>query len=447
MEKKKKKKRSGENRKPKSIRATIAWCLRWLVRLFVPNFNSDWIISVCTLILLGFGSVMLASIYQASFLEDYTMSLRPLIMGTLKQLLFVFAGWIVYSYMSYKPAVNLLKKTGVFLLFCAGYIAVMLYTALRGVDLGGARAWLRIFGITFQPSEFGKPVMILVTAVTAGSAARKSRDNPDENGFFKIFALPITLYLANIAFLAMQKDIGSLIIFAGIGLVCLTVPALRAARKAQRNLLLAAGACIALVVGVVYGTDWVENGLRNVPFISHISARIENMKNPYVDIDNEGYQPTSALYGMADGGLQGKGFGGSVRKYGFLTQSESDYIIAVVIEEFGLIGFLLISALQITIFWRLMVHARSTRLMRNRVLYAGTGAYLMLHYFINIGGVSMLIPMTGVPLLLISAGGTSVLAFLFTLGVCQGCIANEKQQEKTGSSASQKPLRAAGGNA
>lgn len=195
------------------------------------------------------------------------------------------------------------------------------------------------------------------------------------------------------------------------------------------TVLLAAGA-IALV-GLFGVTDIGTDLLAQTP-LAHIATRIVNAKNPYSDIYGTGYQPANSLYGIADSHVIGKGFGNSSRKYGYLTQADNDYILAVTIEETGILGFAFIIFLYGVIEYRLIYYALRTQDTVKKMILIGTGTYLFLHFALNVGGVGALIPMTGIPLLFISSGGSSLLAVSFALGLCQQMISKIREKEMKG---------------
>jgi cell division protein FtsW len=205
-------------------------------------------------------------------------------------------------------------------------------------------------------------------------------------------------------------------------------PTLRKTQRALTTLLAAGGLAVVLLFGV---TNIGTEVLKQTP-LYHIAVRIENAKNPYNDIYGTGYQPANSLYGIADSGFIGKGFGNSARKYGYLTQADNDYILAVTIEETGIIGFAIIIFLYGVIEARLFYYAIRTQDTSRKIILIGTGAYLFFHFVLNVGGVGALIPMTGIPLLFISSGGSSLLAISIALGLCQRQISIISAQERKG---------------
>lgn len=300
------------------------------------------------------------------------------------------------------------------------YIGLMFFTAFMGTENMGSRAWIMVGSFSFQPSELGKVLIILSVAYAVYDAKRHGRAR---EGFWEMFKVPLIFSFANAAALFLQKDFGSMTIFLGIGLICMLVPNFPGLRRTQHRLKMAVLALAVTGTLAMAFSSQLTTYMASVPGISHIAVRIENMKDPYRDIYNDGYQPANSLYGIGDAGVMGKGLGNSARKYGYLTQAESDYIFAITIEETGLIGLVLICFFYGVIVWRLFYYAFRTNRISDKVILCGTAAYLLLHFIINIGGVGGLIPMTGVPLLFISGGGSALISLSLMIGIALNCIA------------------------
>lgn len=395
-----------------------------LSRMLSPKAGSDPWITAAVLVLMAFGTVMVVSTNLGTTLGR-TQALYTVI---IKQAAFAVLAWeigvvFISRFFHYRIARSLQ-----WLIFGA-YLVLLLMTAVFGTDVNGSKAWLQ-FGTFFslQPSEFGKPLLIMTLALSAGSIRHLPKE---KQTFFTIFRLPLLQMALSIVFLgALQKDFGSLIITLGIGLAGMLIPSWNTIEGWQKGIFYAFLGGMALLLIGVYLTNLFVEMFSNVPILRHIAIRIENMHDPYLSIHNEGYQPANALYGIADSGLFGRGLGSSVRKYGFLTQAESDYILAIVIEETGIIGLGLITVCYVILLWRLMHWALRAKRVADKVLFTCSAAYLMLHFFINIGGVSTLIPMTGVPLLFISAGGSALIAVCICIGMVQARVAAVRKAER-----------------
>ena len=176
-------------------------------------------------------------------------------------------------------------------------------------------------------------------------------------------------------------------------------------------------------------TDIGTQILAKIPFLSHVATRIQNMTNPFLDIYNEGYQPANSLYGIGSSNFFGRGIGNSMRKFGYLTQAENDYILAVIIEECGIFGLVIIVGFYAVIISRLFHYAFKTNELTYKVILVGIATYISMHFILNVGGVACLIPFTGVPLLFISNGGSSLFAVCLSIGIAQSCIRRIRKKE------------------
>lgn len=385
--------------------------------LILPKYGSDPWITLSSFALMVFGSVMVVSTNMGTTVGS-TMSLMIVL---IKQIVFVVASWLIGMVVVSRLFNYRVARMWQWVLVVL-YLGALLMTYLIGIEVNGSKAWIALGSLmTIQPSEFGKPLLIMCLALSAGSIHILPEH---KRTFAYVFRWPIVMILASVFFVGgLQKDFGSLIITLIIGLVGVLVPSYKTIDKWQKGFVIfVIIAFIALLVGC-YFTNLFVDLFRNVGLLRHIAVRIENMKNPYLDIHGDGYQPANALYAIADGGLRGRGFGTSVRKYGFLTQAESDYILAIIIEETGLLGLSFLVLCYGVIFWRLVRWALRASKQEDKVLLMCVASYFILHFFINVGGVSTLIPMTGVPLLLVSAGGSALIAVNIALGMAQSRIA------------------------
>jgi cell division protein FtsW len=174
------------------------------------------------------------------------------------------------------------------------------------------------------------------------------------------------------------------------------------------------------------GIFFVKNVL-NLP--TYMVSRFENTINPFINKYGSGYQLVNGLVAFVKGGWTGVGFGKSLQKYGYLPAAKTDFILAVLAEEFGFLGVALVVALYFTLIYRLMKHALNANDEKTRMILVGIAMYIFSHFVLNVGGVTALIPLTGVPLLLLSSGGSSTLSIMFGLGIAQALIIKQNRQE------------------
>ena len=355
--------------------------------------------------------------------ENVIISDAAVTTALIKQIIFMGAGYLVLWF------VNRFLSLRLFSVFQG--LAVALYAVINALPLlfpavNGSRAWIHLpGGLSIQPAEFVKPLMIILIAI----AFMRIEDKPKKfNTIKSAFRIPIVAFIIFGIEIALQRDFGTLAIIGFIAFICFILVDMPLTRKAQKLCIFAfIGAFVGVVI-VMANSNFLTELLENTP-LSHIAVRIDNAKNPYNDPYGQGYQPANALYGIADSGIVGKGFGASSRKFGYLTQAESDYIFAVMIEETGIFGLGLLVLLYGLLIYRLLYYAFKTTDSSKKVILTGNCAYLFIHFALNVGGVSALIPMTGIPLLFISEGGSSLMAICATIGLSQRCISDIRRYE------------------
>ncbi|MDP3443786.1 MAG: FtsW/RodA/SpoVE family cell cycle protein, partial [Ignavibacteria bacterium] len=174
------------------------------------------------------------------------------------------------------------------------------------------------------------------------------------------------------------------------------------------------------------GIHFIKNAF-NLP--DYMIARFENTVNPFVNKYGSGYQLVNGLVAFVKGNWTGVGYGKSLQKYGYLPAAKTDFILAVIAEEFGFIGVLVVVVLYFMLMFEIFKHAYRSKDEKSRMILVGVGMYLFTHFVLNVGGVTALIPLTGVPLLMLSSGGSSTLSIMFSLGIAQAIIIKQKKEE------------------
>lgn len=277
-----------------------------------------------------------------------------------------------------------------------------------GDDAGkGNLAWLRIGPLTIQPSEFAK-LGLVMWAASVVSAKEKVLDRPRELlPLLGGFGLVLVLVLA-------QKDLGTALV---IGAVIFSI--LFVIGVPVRML----GALLGLA-GVLVATLVVTSPNRMRRIAAFLTGHA-------ADDPNASQQPLSAIYALASGGWWGLGLGKSRQKWGNLYDgAQNDFVFAVLGEEMGLLGTLTVLALFAVLGWaglRIALRADSILI---RVLAAGTTCWLMFQALVNVGVAMSLLPVVGVPLPFISAGGSALMANIFAVGILLACARQEPAARK-----------------
>ncbi|NCB33486.1 MAG: FtsW/RodA/SpoVE family cell cycle protein, partial [Erysipelotrichia bacterium] len=276
--------------------------------------------------------------------------------------------------------------------------------------------------ISIQPSEFTKIMVILIVAAYCGDIQRRF---PTPGVMVKRPFILIIGYLLIV--MVLQSDLGSAVVIGLIAVVCFMIPQHPQLRKYQH--IFAGLLLIGVLTMVFLLTPLGETVIEHLPLRQYQANRILSAINPFTDQYNTGYQLINGLVSFATGGWTGLGFGNSVRKYTDFPAANTDFILAIIVEELGYVGFLLVFIPYIIIIWRLFHYAARMESERGRIILVGTAMYILVHCLFNIGGVTGLIPLTGVPLLMISAGGSSTVALMTAVGIAQAVIIQYRRGE------------------
>jgi cell division protein FtsW len=279
-----------------------------------------------------------------------------------------------------------------------GFAVVLL--ALTQTSLGfavnGNRNWLAIGPLSVQPSEIAKLAIVLWSADVY---ARKERLLDSWKHTLVPVAPAVTLIAGLVIF---EHDLGTALVLFAILLGMLWVVG------APARLF---GLSFSLV-GVVAFYLATTNAERR--------GRLTSFVNPFQDFQGAGWQAGHGLLGMASGGILGKGLGASQQKWGNLPEAHTDFIFAVLGEELGLVGTLLVLALFLTIAWAGIRVAMNSEDLFVKYTTAGIVIWLTAHMIINVGMVLALLPVIGIPLPLVSYGGSSLVPELVALGLVIG---------------------------
>jgi rod shape determining protein RodA len=283
-----------------------------------------------------------------------------------------------------------------------------------GFSANGAQRWIQLPGFQLQPSEFAK---VLVVVALARFLARKVDDETEEEAethlSFRDLLISLALVLLPAALVYRQPDLGTALIFlvAWAGMVI-------AAGASWRHLVLLA-VC----------------GAASAPFLllsshSYMRERIEIFLDPHKDPFGAGYNVIQAQISVGSGGISGLGFNqGTQSQLDFLRVKYTDFIFSVIGEELGFVGALLLLALFFALIIRCLRVADMARDPFGRLTAIGLSTTLLCQVFANVGMNISLIPAVGVPLPLISAGGSSLIAVLLSIGILQSTVMRHKRLE------------------
>ena len=360
----------------------------------------DPVFLILTLMLLTVGLVMLysASSAQSMFDTGYTISTKYL----QKQVLCAAMGLAAMYVFSRIPVAFWHKLCWP---LYGLTIALLLLVLVAGESVNGARRWISIGGIQFQPSEIAKFSLILLFS-------RLTRRFGPEAKTFRYGVLGFGMALLGILVpLALEKHLSAIMLMGLVAVVMMFV-------AGTPMKWLAAGAALAMVFVVVY-----------ISFMGYAGDRVSAWLHPEQDPSDTGYQILQSLYAIGSGGLFGLGFGKSRQKYLYLPFQYNDYIFAIVCEELGLVGAVAIMALFAMFVIRGFWIALRARDRFSTVLAAGITALFAVQTVLNLCVVTNLLPSTGISLPFFSYGGTALAVNLGEIGILLA-ISRQRYQTK-----------------
>ena len=351
-----------------------------------PGVDYPFLILVLLALAVGLAMLYSASYAQSEYDTGYVSSTRYL----QKQAICAVIGLVAMAVFSRLPAELWYRLAwplyGISILLLLSVLVV-------GESVNGARRWINVAGIQFQPSELAKFTMILLFG-------RLTRQFGSRAETFRYGVLGFGMAMLGILVpLALEKHLSAIMLMGMVGVVMMFVAGTRAKW-------LLAGAAGAGVFVLIY-----------VSFMGYAGDRITAWLHPERDPGDTGYQILQSLYAIGSGGLFGLGYGKSRQKYLYLPFQYNDYIFAVICEELGLVGALgiiiLLAALILRGYW-IALHARDRF---STVLAAGLVTLIAVQTVLNLGVVTNLLPSTGISLPFFSYGGTALAVNLGEMGI------------------------------
>jgi rod shape determining protein RodA len=292
----------------------------------------------------------------------------------------------------------------------------LLLVLVMGTTINGSRSWIMLGGMSIQPAEFAKLAVctgmaLVVAERTEGSWRQREVKHVDVLAMLAVAAVPAVMIL-------LQPDLGTLLVLLA------TVFGVIAASGAPRRWLAAIAAA-----GVTVAVVAVQLGVLKQYQIDRFMA----FTNPALDPRGAGYNTEQARIAIGNGGIFGQGlFNGSQTKSGFVPEQQTDFIFTVAGEELGLVGAAILIALLGLVIWRALTIAAHSDDLFGRLAAAGVACWFGFQAFQNIGMCLGIMPVTGVPLPLVSYGGSSMFASLMAIGLLQTVHLRTQRQSGLG---------------
>ena len=322
----------------------------------------------------------------------------------LSQLMKIVLGFGVFFYAAFTNIKTWVKSA--YLIYAVALIMIVLVTFVGHTGMGAQR-WLNLGVIHIQPSELIKIALVLALA------RYFAWFNSVELGQFKNYIAPMLMLLVPCGLIVAQPDLGTAL---SLGMITVGMFYIVGANKKWF--------IIATILGLMAAPVVWFGGLHD-----YQRGRIITFLNPDSDIQGAGYQINQAKIAFGSGGMTGKGYmAGTQSQQSFLPEKQTDFIFTMLGEEFGFIGafglLMIYTWIVVLLFW-------TAKMCRNRfgqLICFGFMLNFFVYYFINISMVLGLLPTVGVPLPLMSFGGSSLLSLMFGFGLCQNAHIHKDQQ-------------------
>jgi rod shape determining protein RodA len=280
-----------------------------------------------------------------------------------------------------------------------------------GVSTRGARRSIELGFFNFQASELGKLLLVLALAAFAVDRTRRLQERDTTSRIVLLTLVPAMLVVA-------QPDLGSGFVYIAIVLAVLFVAGTKWTHFAALTALAAIAVTTVLVAAPAAGVEVLKPYQKD-----RLTAFLHPTDNPR----EEGYQINQSLTAIGSGGKTGRGDQSTQTRLDFLPEHHTDFIFSVVGEEFGFVGAALVLSLFALMIWRALRILTMSKNFYGALVAGGITAMLMFQVFVNVGMTIGIMPITGIPLPLISYGGSSVLTTLLAIGLLQSIYAQARE--------------------
>lgn len=380
------------------------------------------------LILSVLGLIMVYSTTSATLIQYYLSPFR----SVLNQGAFWLLSLTAISFI-YKLKLNFLNNSKVLTLVMMIEVFLLIVARFFTKEVNGAHGWIVLGPISFQPAEYLKIIIVWYLASTFSrrqkeiatydyQALTRNRWWPNQFSDLKdwrVYSMVLILLVA------AQPDLGNAAIIVLTIIMMISVSGIGYKWFSALLTLITITSAIFLGSISVIGVERVAR----IPVFGYVAKRFSAFFNPFRDLTGSGHQLAHSYYAMSNGGWFGVGLGNSIEKRGYLPEAQTDFVFSIVIEELGLIGATLILALVFFLILRILNVGIKAKNPFNSMMALGVGGMILMQVFVNIGGISGLIPSTGVTFPFLSQGGNSLLVLSVAIGFVLNIDASEKRDE------------------
>jgi rod shape determining protein RodA len=301
-------------------------------------------------------------------------------------------------------------RVGIYTLLCVSIGLVFVF----GFAARGSRRAFELPLFSFQPSELGKVLLVLALAGFVIDGARSGSRRQRTMRY-------LGLGLAPAALVFLQPDLGTALVFGAITLAVMYVGGVRWTHFAVIGAALVALTAAVLVVAPAVGTPILKG---------YQEQRLTSFTHPSADPANAGYQQNQAKIAIGSGEITGRGDRATQTRLDFVPERHTDFIFAVIGERYGFVGAALVLSLYALLIWRALRTVTLSKNSYGTLVAGGIAAMLLFQVFVNVGMSLGIMPITGIPLPLLSYGGSSVIATLLAVGVLQSVHMQARLSQK-----------------
>lgn len=396
------------------------------LKKLLTSKGADKSIYASVIVLSALGIVMIGSAGVGSVTGE-SKTITKAINMMISQTVFVLAGAVMMIFIARVFKTRYIKHTSSLVIYVIGLVSMIICIFWSAK---GSHAWIKLGSISIQPAEFMKIAMILILSyfltenessfvVIGKFKTEEMKKNFYQEKLIKCVVLPMILVgIVIFVGLFIQNDFGTTVILSLVCFMCFIGTPRKYYKKYKRIawFLIAVGGVLAIAVGTLVLKPYQI-------------ARIATWLDPLKDPTGTSYQIANSLVAFSNGGLFGLGFGNSKQKFGYIPEAHNDFIGSIIYEELGILGLALIIIPTSIIIFKLLKYSSEIKENKAKVILYGIASYFFFHLLINLGGVSGLIPMTGVPILLVSDGGSSTISAFIAIGIAQAIIAKYNRQK------------------
>ncbi|MCJ1969443.1 FtsW/RodA/SpoVE family cell cycle protein [Lactococcus carnosus] len=370
-------------------------------------------------------------VFSTTVPHQIELGLPPYQLFRNQTIFFVFS--LVMIAMIYKMKVDKLRSRGWFGILIPIMLALLFIARFLAPPINGAHGWIPIPGIgTIQPAEYLKLVSVWFLAATFAAKQKKIKDQDidalfNRKQFFINFISGWRLWMVlMVGAVVVMPDMGNALLILISAAIVLATSGISYRWTTGFLKIFGIFSLIALVILKITGGNIIPSIFGS---ITYVNKRFIAFANPFQDSSDSGHQMINGYYAMSNGGWFGRGLGNSIEKKGYLPEAHTDFVFAIVMEELGLIGGMIILGLIFFLIMRIFMVGIRAKDPFNSMMSIGVGGIFFAQVLVNIGGIAGLIPSTGVTFPFLSQGGNSLLILSVGIGFVLNISADEKRRE------------------